>query len=291
MNTKQKNEVRLSPTSIACFYECPRKFFYIYIRGLVERVTPAKIRGKIIHKILEHFFNYVNIADIQEKEWEKLWKKFRKIFFSLLDTEWGMIGTEYIDCFKNRDEKKTYLEETKRFLDFYAAKLAFSLTSKMEEMNKESEWFEDDLKRFFYPKDRELRLELKNENISGIIDKTMTLFGEGIAIVDYKTSKCPLPHYIPESHLKQGKAYAYLWKESFGETPKHISFYYLRTGESVYYPISDKDMEEIKTDIDKIRKKKPVIEEFPKNESKICDYCDFHRFCFKNEHKNEKMPQ
>ena len=38
----------------------------------------------------------------------------------------------------------------------------------------------------------------------------------------------------------------------FGEMPKHISFYYLRTGESVFYPISERDIEEIKNDISKL---------------------------------------
>jgi CRISPR/Cas system-associated exonuclease Cas4 (RecB family) len=66
----------------------------------------------------------------------------------------------------------------------------------------------------------------------------------------------------------------------FGELPRHISFYYLRTGESVFYPISDRDIEEIRRDIDEIRSKKLVIEEFSKKESKLCSFCDFKPFCF-----------
>lgn len=278
-----ENNLRLSPTAISSYYECPRKFFYIYIRGIEEKPKPSRIRGKIVHKVLDHFFNYVNLSDITEQDWQVLWKKFKKVLFSLLETEWKMIGKEYTDCFKNEDQKKEFLEETKKFLDFYAAKLSFSLSNKMLELDKNSKWFEDNLKRFFYPKDRELKLSLENSNISGIIDKTMTLFGNGIAIVDYKTSKCPLPHFIPESDLKQGKAYAYLWKESFDEIPRHISFYYLRTGESVYYPITEKDIEEIKKDIRKIRDKKPIIGEFSMNETRLCKFCDFKRFCFKKE--------
>jgi len=277
-----QNNIRLSPTAISCFYECPRKFFYIYIRKIEEKPKPSRVRGKITHKVLENFFDYVNLADITDKDWQVLWGKFKKILFSLLDTEWKMIGKEYPDCFKNEKQKQEFLDDTKKFFDFYAAKLAFSLSNKMRELNKNSEWYEDELKQFFYPKDRELKLSLEN-NIAGIIDKTVTLFDKGIAIVDYKTSKCPLPHFIPEPHLKQGKAYAYLWKESFGELPKYISFYYLRTGESVYYPIDENDIKEIERDIKNIRKRRPVIEEFPKNETKLCDYCDFKRFCFKKE--------
>jgi len=277
---EDKNNIRLSPTAISTYYDCPRKFFYIYIRKIPLKPTPAKVRGTITHKVLDHFFNYVNISDIQEEDWQILWKRFKKVLFSLLEAEWKMIGKDYPDCFTPENKKKD-LEETKRFFDFYAAKLAFSLSNKLMTMDKNSKWFESELKNFFYPRDRELKLSVSSENIAGIIDKTLSLFGKGIAIVDYKTSKCPLPHFIPQSHLKQGKAYAYLWKQSFNELPKHISFYYLRTGESVYYPITEADIEEIKRDIKEIRSKKPVPEEFPKVESKLCDYCDFKSFCFK----------
>jgi len=279
--TLTNNGIRLSPTAISLYYDCPRRFFYVYIRKIPEKPTAAMVRGTITHKVLDHFFNYVNIADIQEGDWQIIWKRFKKVLFSLLEAEWKTIGKDYPDCYTSKEKKKEDYEETKRFFDFYAAKLAFSLLDKLSTMNKGSKWFETELKRFFYPKDRELKLRLDDNNMSGIVDKTLSLFGKGIAIVDYKTSKCPLPHYIPKSHLKQGKAYAYLWKEKFDELPKHISFYYLRTGESVYYPISERDVDEIKQDIKEIRSKKPVPAEFPKNKTKLCDYCDFKGFCWK----------
>jgi len=275
------NNVRLSPTAITCFSECQRKFFYVYIRKIKEKPKPPMVRGSIAHKVLDDFFNYVSFANIQTQDWDKLWKDFKKVLFSLLDAEWKMIGKDYEDCFKDDKQKQEYLEETRKFLDFYAAKLAFSVSDKLSELDKNSEWFEQNLKRFFYPKDRELRLNLNDENVSGVIDKTMSLFGDGIAIVDYKTSKCSLPHFIPKYHLKQGKAYAFLWKKKFNELPRHISFYYMRTGESVYYPISESDVDEIKDDIKLIRSKEPVIENFEKNKTRLCDYCDFKSFCFK----------
>ena len=277
---ENKNNIRLSPTAIATYCSCQRKFFYVYIRKIQEKPTAEMVRGTIAHKILDHFFNYVNIADIQNADWQILWQRFKKVLFSLLETEWKLIGREYPNCYTTDKMKEEDYNETKRFLDFYAARLSFSLSEKLMTMDKSSPWYEKELKAFFYPKDRELRLDLDN-NMAGIIDKTLSLFGKGIAIIDYKTSKCPLPHYIPNSHLKQGKAYAYLWKEKFDELPKHISFYYLRTGESVYYPITEGDINEIKQDIKEIRSKEPVIAEFPKNKTKLCDYCDFKEFCFK----------
>jgi len=279
---KENNNIRLSPTSITCFYECPRKFYYIYIRGIEEKPKPSMVRGKIVHRVLEHFFTFVDLTDIEEgSSWKEIWQKFRKVLFSLLETEWNQIGKIYDDCFKDETQKTRFLNETEEFLDFYAIKLAFSLMNKIKELDRNSQWFERDIKRFFYPKDMEMKLEIEGENIKGFVDKTMSLFGKGIAIVDYKTSKCPLPHFIPEAHLKQGKAYAFLWNKLFNELPKHISFYYLRTGESIFYPISERDIEEIEKDINLIRGKKAVIDEFPKKETRLCDFCDFKVFCFK----------
>jgi putative RecB family exonuclease len=278
---EKRNNIKLSPTGIACYHECPRKFYYIYVRGIEEKPTPSKVRGKIVHRVLEHFFTFVDLVNVQQEHWHGLWKKFRNVLFSLLETEWKQIGKVYEDCFKDEKQKTRFFNETKEFLDFYAIKLAFSLMNKVKELDKNSEWFESDIKRFFYPKDMEIKLELEEEGIAGFVDKTMSLFGKGIAIVDYKTSKCPLPHFIPETHLKQGKAYAFLWSRTFNELPKHVSFYYLRTGESVFYPISERDIEEIKKDIEEIRSKKPVVKEFPKKITKLCDFCDFRRFCFR----------
>ena len=281
------SKLRLSPSALSTYFDCQRRFFYRYIRGIPEKPTPFLVRGKITHKVLDHFFNYVKLVDIKEGSWEKLWKDFKNVLYSLLETEWKLIGKNYPDCFENEKQKKDFLDETKRFFDFYAAKLAFGLTDKFLELDKKSEWFETELRRFFFPKDRELRLNLEDEEFAGVIDKTMSLFGRGIAIVDYKTSKSPLPHFIPESHLKQGKAYAYLWKKARKELPRHISFYYMRTGESVYYPISEMDVKEIEGNIKEIRTKKPEFEEFLKTPGGLCLSCDYFKFCWGEMGKEE----
>jgi ATP-dependent helicase/DNAse subunit B len=142
------NNIKLSPTGIACYHECPRKFYYIYIRGIEEKPTPSKVRGKIVHRVLEHFFTFVDLANIQQEHWHRLWKKFRNVLFSLLETEWKQIGKIYEDCFKDERQKTRFFNETKEFLDFYAIKLAFSLMNKMNELDKNSEWFESDIRGF-----------------------------------------------------------------------------------------------------------------------------------------------
>jgi len=285
-----ENNIRLSPTKISCYYECPRKFFYRYVRELPEKVRPPLVRGRITHKVLENFFDFVKLSELGDDEhWLDWAGKFQKILLSLLKSEWDQIGKSYKDCFTGGKQKQEMFEETKEFLDFYAIKLAFSLHNKLKELDKDSEWFTQNIRRHFFPKDRELRLELEDEAMAGFIDKTMSIFGKGIAIVDYKTSKCPLPHRIPKEHLKQGKAYAFMWMKSFNELPRFISFYYMREGESVFYPISEKDIKEIEDDIKEIRSKKLDVKEFSKKKSRLCDFCDFKPHCFKKKSGSEEI--
>ena len=283
------NGVRLSASGIATYSMCQRKFYHRHIEKLPEKPSPAKVRGSIVHKILDEFFNVVDLSKVQtDKHWHDIWKEFRDILNILLDAEWKLIGDEYPDCFDNERQKQEFLGDTKEILDFYSAKLAFSLSNKIKQF-KNSKWFNSDLKRFFYPKDREYKLEFLEQNMIGFVDKTMSLIGGGIAIVDYKTGKTTLPHYIAKEDLKQCKVYAYLWKAVFGKTPKHISVFYLRDGESVYYPIDDDDLEEIRKDVEEIRSKEGVKENFEKNVTRLCGYCDYWNLCFKDREDYERQ--
>jgi len=284
------NSIRLSPSAISTFNSCQRRFFHKFVQKLPEKLTPHKIRGTIVHKALEKFFSSIDIMKVKpDGHWHEHWENFRKIMFDIFEEEWGKIGTEgeYKDCFADGKEKETFRNESKEFLDFFTVKLAYSLYNKFNELDRDSEWFEANLKKHFFPKDRELRIELLDENIIGFIDKTLNLFGKGVAIVDYKTSKTSLPHFITESDLKQCKAYAYLWNKKFGELPKFISIFYVRDGESVYYPISEKDVEEIENDIKTIRGKKLEKQEFLMNPTRLCEYCDFFKLCYNSKEEYE----
>jgi putative RecB family exonuclease len=272
-----KNTPRLSATGISTYAQCQRKFYYRHIEKLPEKPSPHLVRGRIVHKVIDSFFDTVNIHAIsEESDWHEIWKQFRSVLHLLLDAEWKLIGTEYEDCFTQK-EKEEFLADTRDMLDFYSAKLAFSLHSKVKDGDSAEK-----IKRFFYPRDREFKLELIEENMIGFVDKTMSLLSGDVAIVDYKTSRTMLPHFISETDLKQCKVYAYLWKKMFGKLPKHISIFYLRDGESVYYPITEKDLEEIAKDIADIRGKDGVKEKFPKNATVLCNYCDFWSMCFRS---------
>lgn len=277
--------VRLSPSGISSYYSCPRKFYYRQVEKLPEKPTVFQIRGRILHKCFELFFNAVDISKIsEEKHWHDIWKDFRSVLFALLEEEWAKIGkpdSGYEDIFESKAQSSELLSETREFVDFFAAKMSYSFYNKLHELEKD-DFFDLNLKKHFYPKGREYRIELEEENIIGFIDKTLNLYGKGVAIVDYKTSKSRLPHFISESDLKQCKVYAWLWFRKFQELPKFISIFYVRDGESVYYPISEADLKEVDESIAEIRSKGRVKENFAKKASPLCNYCDFFPHCFES---------
>jgi putative RecB family exonuclease len=286
-----ENSVRLSPSAISVFLGCQAKFYYRYIERLPEKPSVHQIRGRIIHKVLEVFFDTIDISKIDgSKHWHQVWEDFRKIIFELLEAEWKKIrvqGSQYADLFESQEQKEFFLQESKEFLDFFTVKLAYSLCNKSAEL-ADDEWRELNLKKHFYPKHKEFKIELVEENIVGFIDKTLNLFGDGVAIVDYKTSKSTLPHFISESDLKQCKAYAWLWHKKFNELPRFISIFYVRDGESIYYPISERDLQEIENDIKTIRSKGREKSNFSKMPSRLCNYCDFFSHCFESREMFEK---
>ena len=50
------SDMRLSPSKINCFLQCPRQFYYKYIEKLPDQLTLHLFRGTIVHEILEDIF-------------------------------------------------------------------------------------------------------------------------------------------------------------------------------------------------------------------------------------------
>ena len=126
--TKQNN-IRLSASGIATYSQCQRKFYYRHVEKLPEKPTPQKVRGSIVHRVLDEFFNVVNLSNIpKDQHWHKTWSDFKDILNTLLDAEWKLIGDDYPDCFKNEKQKQEFLDDTKDIIDFYSAKLAVNVT-------------------------------------------------------------------------------------------------------------------------------------------------------------------
>ena len=245
------------------------------------------VRGTILHKVIENFYNTENLlADIGDWHWDA--KKFFAEMVRILDEEWAKIGAEYEDIFTNKEQKDEFYHETKDFLDFHSTKLAFALHKKKSELDPDSRWYETEIKKHFFPKDREAFIE--NDEIMGYIDKVINLYGNGVAIIDFKTSKSGLPSFIDEGHLLQLKAYAYLWNLKHGQVPKFVGIEYMRSGNTIFYPITKQDLDEVDKLITKLKEARDT-NNFLVNRQRLCDWCYYKDRCLKlteqERHKEE----
>ncbi len=280
MNSNNKNNNKLSPSKIVTYYKCPRKYWYKYIKKIPEPSTEATIRGTIFHKILEDFYDLLEPKKLKGLSFTQIKDFFQNMLINLLQIEWNKIGKEYEDVF-TRESKDYFFEETKEFLDFYAVKEAYKIYQFLKKSNPEDKWFELNFNTMFKPKSREEYIS--TEEVHGYIDKTVNLFGKGIGIVDYKTSKTNLPHYLDKSHKIQLKVYAYLYYKEHGILPTYGSIYYARDGETIYYEVKKEDIKKVEQMISEIKNKEEKIKNFPKNKTGLCEYCFYKNICDKQE--------
>ncbi len=270
-------DFKLSPSKIVLYHKCPRKFYYRYVEKIVEPNTPETIRGTIFHKILEDLYKVIDFSKFYGKHWTQIGKELGDLMITYLELEWSKIGSEYDNVFKDEEESKKFLEETKEFIAFYCLKEGYRLYYFFKKNKPGEQWFNKNLEREFMPRSTEEYINV--ENVQGYIDKTINVFGRGVGIVDYKTSKTSLPHAIDDGHVLQLKVYSYLHYKKTGEMPLHMSIYYSKTGESVYQEARKEDIKEVQEVIDEIRSKKKDKQDFPKNITKLCDYCYFKNIC------------
>jgi len=78
-----------SPSSINCFKQCPRKYFYQYVLKYPTKENIHCIRGNIVHDALEKFFSFNTIQVDKEQfktematylkdQFDKSWKAASK---------------------------------------------------------------------------------------------------------------------------------------------------------------------------------------------------------------------
>lgn len=168
-----------SPTSVLTYLQCPRKYFYRYIKELDQIPNIHLIRGGIAHSTIEAFHN-TNITTLDLKGFlERLQGRMLKHF----NEKWEENKKEIARCGLTPEEKLFYYDETKAMLtNFYhhyttnllAYKYCYDLG--LPEAHQKLK-----------PK-TETKLTSETYGVRGRIDATHELDGETI-IIEYKTSK------------------------------------------------------------------------------------------------------
>ena len=259
-----------SPSSINTYKQCPRKYYHNYIEEIKTLPNIYLIRGNILHSVLEYFYQ-ISPDNISEENYEY---------------EFAIIAHEY---FKKEWEKK--LEDLEK-LNLGAPRLAFFKKESIDMLNNWIKKFlkklkqeiknQKDFKQAFNIIKPETEVYFKSEKhmLQGYIDAVHKIEDE-IHLIDYKTSA--RDQLRPEYKL-QLAIYSLLYYEQHQKLPTKVGIDFLRHGDTLL----DVDMELVefaKKEAEMIQQntKTKEKEDYPKQTSRLCFWCDYQEFCEKSE--------
>jgi len=262
---------RLSPSSINTLFKCPRKWYYNYIVKLPTKINIHLLKGSAVHYVLENIFNF----KVNEKSWSEI-KVYAK---QLLDARWA--ATKSLDMPEKELEMhyNDALDMTNAFVD----RLDLQLKALIN-IGKAKGFFHGF--QLLKPTFRELRLKDDQLNVAGFVDTIQEDFDGQVTIVDYKTSH-KYKNTLSEDYKRQLAIYGLLYYRMNGKMPEYLCINYLRFGESFYIINTPSFMQYAKMEI--LRARNQIVNagedksKFPKNETPLCNWCDFQDHCMKDE--------
>ncbi len=203
-----------SPSSIKTYKQCPRKYYYQYIRKLETLPSIHTLRGNIVHDVLEGFFN-LDVSILDHADYED---KLRKFVQELLVDMWKENEYEFISLGISKEEKMFYFDETMMVLLNW-------VDSFIQKMDVQKCDVKDAFKKLS-PVMREQEHISLNYFVRGIIDAVHEIEGK-IHIMDYKTNK----NIDINEHKLQLAIYSLLYYEKHSKLPDKAGISFLKGGE------------------------------------------------------------
>jgi len=238
-----ESEIRTSASKLTTYKQCPRKYFYRYIKKLpVFDHWPHLIKGNFAHAVLERWV----IRLMNEEEPRAAMAAAYK-------------DTKVSDDFRGKVEK--FLEEIKPWLK--QALIAYEATH-------------------FNPAAIEEKVSFKYRKIevTGRVDRIDNIDSRKIKIIDYKTSKnadylTPLQLGIYNIGVKYGSL-----KELYGQKEVETAYVLLRHKmKEIPYSFSEEQLEEILTQIETVMDAIGTDKTWEICESQLCQLCDYFVPC------------
>ncbi len=245
------NPLRLSPSRVNDYLNCPQLYKYRAIDLLPEEISLDAERGTLVHTILERLFDAPAPTRTPE------------LAFALLPTSWEEQLIARPGLREKVQNDKEWIDRVRALLTTY-----FTLESPAT----------------FEPTEREVHVEVNlTESIylHGYIDRLDIAPSGEVRIVDYKTGKSPKPGW-EEKALFQLWIYAFIYWRTMGVLPKLLQLIYLGNGELLRNAPTEADL--LRTEKKLISIAEEIVYSIENvswrpRPSRLCDWCSFKNIC------------
>jgi putative RecB family exonuclease len=244
-------QLRLSPSRMNDFTNCPQLYKYRAIDLLPEPPSIDAERGKLIHSVLEDIF------ELPSSE---------RTFKSAVD----LLPTSWSAQLEKTPELRALVLDEKEWMDRAQALL--------------TNYFSLENPTTFESTYRELHLERDISDeiyLHGYVDRIDIAPTGEVRIVDYKTGKSPKPGW-EEKALFQLRVYALLYWQNHGVLPRMLKLIYLGDVKTIESQPTEAQLASIEKKLNNIGSEILTAIEtghFPTRKSKLCDWCFFKAIC------------
>ncbi len=243
--------LRLSPSRVSEFTNCPQLYKYRSIDKLPEPPSIDAERGTLVHTILHDLFDSLALE-------------------RTLATAIGLVESRWKSQVEGKPELANIVTNEKEWFDRVISLLKTYFVLEKPET--------------FEPTYREIHLEndlSQDLYLHGYVDRLDVAATGEVRIIDYKTGKAPKSGW-EEKALFQLRVYALLYYKSHGVVPKLLRLIYLGDGKLVESTPTLNQLESTEKKLFQIAQEiNDAISEniWKPKPSRLCDWCYFKSIC------------
>ncbi len=257
-----------SPSSTNTYFECPRRYFYKYIKDIPTLPSIYLIRGKMVHAVLEDFFE----LDPSKLSPEGFVMEMKMIMMKDFQEKWLKDRQNIIDLGMGKDERLGFFQSSKVMI----LKFAEVFADKVKHLLPKMQFVE----AFNAAKPKtELYFKSEEYKVQGYVDAIFD--SDKVKIIDYKTSSRDI---MREGYKRQLAIYALMYEEKYGKLPDEVGIHFLLFGETIL-PATMEMVEDAKKDLAYVHSKTKTgsMDDYPKGVRPLCKWsrgqCDYYDIC------------
>jgi putative RecB family exonuclease len=245
------SELRLSPSRLGDFMNCPQLYKYRVIDRLPEPLSLDAERGTLVHDILEELFN----SPADERTMERA--------LEIMPNKWQSQQEEKPELVDLVSSQKEWLDRVIALLtNYFSLENPTTFESTFRELHVEST-----LSDLIY--------------LHGYVDRLDIAPTGEVRIVDYKTGKAPKPGW-EEKAFFQLQIYALLYWRNEKVLPKLLQLIYLGNSQILKSVPTEAELDRTERKVlnlaDEIHRAMAEDKWTPKP-TRLCDWCFFKAIC------------